>query len=120
MTTMDQTAAYVAARASESLSYGDIAYAQSQGWCSSSPDGMGSHRPDDTTDPVTCAECGATIEREGMTVQELRDALDAYLARAPEAGSDVVWLVADDGDTPLVEAEFAYRDGPILALTVRA
>jgi hypothetical protein len=57
-----QKADYIAARASESLSYGDLAYAQSQGWCPSSPDGMGPHIPDDTTDPVTCAECGALIE----------------------------------------------------------
>ena len=52
---------YIAHRADETLSYGDIAYAQSQGWCPSSPDGMGSHRPDETTDPVTCAECGAEV-----------------------------------------------------------
>ncbi len=59
---MTAKADYIAARASESLSYGDIAYAESQGWCPSSPDGMGPHLPDDTTDPVTCAECGATID----------------------------------------------------------
>lgn len=52
---------YIAARAAETLSYGDIAYAESQGWCPSSPDGMGPHRPDNTTDPLTCAECGAEV-----------------------------------------------------------
>ncbi len=35
-------------------------------WCIASPDGMGPHRPDDTTDPVTCAECGAELT-EGVT-----------------------------------------------------
>lgn len=50
---------YLAARASDSLSYGDILYAQGKGWCPSSPDGMGPHIPDGDT----CAECGTTIER---------------------------------------------------------
>ena len=73
----DGHANYIAHRADETLSYGDIAYAQSQGWCSSSPDGMGPHRPDDTTDPVTCAECGATIDlpdeaQVGLNSDELR------------------------------------------------
>lgn len=62
MTLDPRQAEYVAARADESLSYGDIAYAESMGWCPSSPDGTGPHRADDTTNPPTCAECGTTLE----------------------------------------------------------
>lgn len=49
--------------------WSDIA-ARDPAWCIASPDGKGPHRPDDTTDPVTCAECGATIDR--WTVAEGR------------------------------------------------
>ena len=114
----DPTADYIAARASESLSYGDIAYAESQGWCPSSPDGMGPHLPDDTTDPLTCAECGATLPARGMTVGELRDAIVGYLDRAPEAASDPVMLVSEDASGPILSADFAYSDGPIFALSL--
>lgn len=31
-------------------------------WCIASPDGTGPHRPDDTTEPLTCAECGTEID----------------------------------------------------------
>ena len=45
------------------VSYGELA-AVDPARCPSSPDRRGPHRPDDTTDPLTCAECGALIESE--------------------------------------------------------
>lgn len=80
------TAEYIAARASESLSYGDLAYAQSQGWCLSSPDGMGPHRPDDTTDPVTCAECGATLDEREARLARIAAVYPEAAAEARKAG----------------------------------
>jgi hypothetical protein len=104
---MTAKADYIAARASESLSYGDLLYAQEQGWCGSSPDGMGPHRPDDTTDPVTCAECGATIDDA--------DPLFDYDAMPPQ--STMVSAIAAATNDELVPI-ISETDGGIIGYAV--
>lgn len=85
------------------MSYGEVA-AIPAAFCMSSPDGKGPHRPDDTTDPLTCAECGALIDASGEAGEDTE--ADAYRKGHEDgyAGLDTGLTYDNDPDSPRSEA----------------